>query len=76
MVLESISLNGSKYIYLVSLDTDRATFKIGRGHDNDIRLNDISVSRFHAMIKRERDHLILVDNNSKFGTLALVKRPL
>lgn len=76
MVLESISMNGSKYIYLVSLDTDKTQFKFGRAHDNDIRINDISVSRFHASIKREKGNLILVDNNSKFGTLALVNKPL
>jgi pSer/pThr/pTyr-binding forkhead associated (FHA) protein len=26
-------------------------FKIGRGHDSDLRINDISVSRFHAVIR-------------------------
>jgi len=49
-------------------------FKIGRGHDNDIRISDISVSRY-ASIKKEKDNFILYDNNSKFGTLACLKRP-
>ena len=47
--------------------------KIGRGHDCNIRINDISVSRCHAFIKMENGLFYLEDNNSKFGTLILVK---
>lgn len=73
MTLESINLNGAKNVYILNLSTDKTQFKIGRGHDNDIRISDISVSRFHAMIKRENDNLILKDNSSKFGTLVCLK---
>jgi pSer/pThr/pTyr-binding forkhead associated (FHA) protein len=45
----------------------------GRSHDSDIRITDISVSRFHAKIKYERGNYYLEDMNSKFGTLALIK---
>lgn len=47
----------------------------GRGHQCDLRVSDISVSRLHAVIKYERDRFVIYDNNSKFGTLVLMKEP-
>lgn len=53
------------------------TIKIGRGHDNDLRIADISVSRCHAFIKKDsKGHIVLEDNQSKFGTLVQIKAPL
>jgi predicted component of type VI protein secretion system len=49
-------------------------FKLGRGHESDLRINDISVSRCHAKIKLENGKFMLEDNQSKFGTLVLVKQ--
>ena len=46
--------------------------KMGRGHQCDIRISDISVSRLHAYIKYENGQFLLTDNNSKFGTLVLL----
>ena len=45
--------------------------RIGRGVENDLRLTDISVSRIHAMIRRDpRDGSFYIeDTASKFGTL-------
>ena len=50
---------------------------VGRHESSNIRINDISVSRYHAYIKRigKRDHYFLTDNLSKFGTLILIQRP-
>lgn len=40
-----------------------------------MRVSDISVSRFHAVLKYESDHqFYLEDNLSKFGTLVLAKQ--
>lgn len=75
IILEGININSSKSVYIVNLDTDKDSFIIGRGHDSDIRISDISVSRCHAKIFREKDGLILKDQNSKFGTLAWMKKP-
>jgi pSer/pThr/pTyr-binding forkhead associated (FHA) protein len=47
---------------------------MGRGHESDLRINDISVSRCHALIKFKNGKFLLEDNLSKFGTLVLVKR--
>jgi pSer/pThr/pTyr-binding forkhead associated (FHA) protein len=49
---------------------ERQFIRVGRGHDADIRVTDISVSRFHAKINRSEDGSFYVeDNKSKFGTL-------
>jgi pSer/pThr/pTyr-binding forkhead associated (FHA) protein len=47
---------------------------MGRGHDSDLRINDISVSRLHAMVKYKDGRFLLEDNMSKFGTLVLIKK--
>jgi len=47
---------------------------MGRGHESDLRVSDISVSRCHAILKYdwEKSHgYFLEDNLSKFGTLVL-----
>lgn len=77
MILESISSSPAKSVYVVDLDTRNDIFKIGRGHDSDIRVSDISVSRCHALIaKTENNELVIKDNNSKFGTLVCLQHPL
>lgn len=43
--------------------------KIGRGHECEIRITDISVSRNHARIDKMGDDYFIFDNKSKFGTL-------
>lgn len=54
----------------------KSTIKIGRGVDTDLRINDISVSRIHAFIKLENGVFYLEDNQSKFGTLVLINKPI
>lgn len=50
--------------------------RIGRGHDSEIRITDISVSRYHALIRRNfRGEYVLEDNLSKFGTLVMLRKP-
>lgn len=52
----------------------KTEFKIGRGHESEVRINDISVSRCHAVIRyRENDGFYIEDNQSKFGTIVLLK---
>ena len=65
-----------KSIHVIQLNGEELT--IGRGHDSDVRINDISVSRNHAKIKYNLDDgtLLLRDLKSKFGTLILIKKPL
>ena len=65
-----------KSIHVIQLNNDELT--IGRGHESDVRINDISVSRKHAILKYNVDEgtLLLRDLKSKFGTLILIKKPL
>jgi pSer/pThr/pTyr-binding forkhead associated (FHA) protein len=75
-VLESLSQekNNSRIIYIIRPSAQKDVFKLGRGHESDLRINDISVSRCHAKIKLENGKFLLEDNQSKFGTLVLVKQ--
>ena len=53
---------------------DQDEINLGRGHDIDVRVTDISVSRCHAVIaKSKKGFFYIKDNNSKFGTLLLVR---
>jgi len=62
-------------LYVINMAA-KSTIRLGRGHDSDIRVTDISVSRHHGFIKLERGSLYLEDNNSKFGTLVQMNGPL
>jgi len=48
----------------------------GRGHNCDLKLTDISVSRVHALLVVSKGKVYLKDNKSKFGTLILNKNPI
>lgn len=76
MVLESVSSNSGKVVHVINF-SDADEIKIGRGHDTDVRVTDISVSRLHAVIRKSHKGFFYIeDNNSKFGTLALVRNPI
>ena len=69
ITLESYNPEKNEYsIHLISLN-NKNNVRLGRGHDSDIRISDISVSRCHAIIKYTNGEFILEDNSSKFGTL-------
>mmetsp|Transcript_23772 Transcript_23772/g.23471 ORF Transcript_23772/g.23471 Transcript_23772/m.23471 type:complete len:133 (+) Transcript_23772:295-693(+) len=54
----------------------RDFIKVGRGHDSEVRVTDISVSRCHALIKKsQKGTYVMEDNQSKFGTLVLIRQP-
>ena len=50
---------------------------MGRGEEADFRVADISVSRFHSLIRydKELNEVTLQDNGSKFGSLVLLQKP-
>jgi hypothetical protein len=69
ITLESYNPEKNEYsIHLISLN-NKNNVRLGRGHDSDIRISDISVSRCHAIIKYANGEFVLEDNSSKFGTL-------
>jgi len=64
MVLESLSQekNTSRIIHIIRPSGVKTIFKLGRGHESDLRINDISVSRCHTKIKFEKGKFLLEDN--------------
>jgi hypothetical protein len=54
---------------MVIQNTPEEGVKIGRGHECEIRITDISVSRKHALIRSVKNEFYIFDNKSKFGTL-------
>ena len=77
LVLESIckDKNSNKGLHLISL-YNKNSIRLGRGHDCELRVSDISVSRIHAQISLIGENFYLDDHSSKFGTLVQVKRPI
>lgn len=41
-----------------------------------MKIEDISISRTHAMVRYKQDGFYLEDNDSKFGTIILLKNKL
>ena len=58
---------------IIPADSKRI-FKLGRGHEADIRITDISVSRIHASLKFIGEEIFIEDNTSKFGTLMMMPK--
>ena len=59
--------------YLIFNIDDQMELKVGRNQNNEIVLKDISISRFHCVLKRENNLLKIKDSKSKFGTLSYIK---
>ena len=78
ILLESQPLekNTSRTIHMLTVSQNKSEFKLGRGHESEVRINDISVSRCHATIKYKDDGFYIEDQNSKFGTIVLIKERL
>lgn len=74
ILLESLvhEKNASRIVNVIMPSEEKNVFKLGRGHEADVRISDISVSRFHAQLRCAKDGYYIEDNNSKFGTLALI----
>lgn len=64
--------NSSRTIHTVIINSERNSFSLGRGHDSDLRINDIAVSRKHASLEYKDGRFYFVDLKSKFGTLSLL----
>lgn len=67
---------GAKALHVIMMSNGKQTIRLGRGHDSDVRINDISVSRCHAMIRYEAGEFLIEDNDSKFGTLVSAPRQI
>ena len=61
-------LEGTVKGQYVRIHLDKAALRVGRSQDADIRLDDATVSRSHAMLSVQDDHLELKDLGSHNGT--------
>ena len=70
IILEKLSgeQKNSSTLSLI-VPTDHEPIRLGRGHQCDLRISDISISRVHALLKYKDGKFLLFDNESKFGTL-------
>jgi len=79
IILESLNQmkdnNNIKSIHVINLD-EQSKIIMGRGHESDVRINDISVSRSHAILTFLNGRIRIRDLKSKFGTLVLIKKDL
>ena len=80
IILQSLnSIKENNYplsIHVLMFIENESSFILGRGHESDIRITDISVSRSHARIFMKEDKFFMEDLGSKFGTLVLAKEPV
>jgi hypothetical protein len=79
IILESLNQlkdnNNYKSIHVILLNENDKVI-MGRGHDSDVRINDISVSRTHSCLILQNKKVLLKDLRSKFGTLILVQKEI
>jgi len=71
LLLETINQEkgSSRGIHMLVPNKKGMNYKLGRGHEADVKITDISVSRLHAYIKCTKQGFMIIDNKSKFGTL-------
>jgi len=74
LIIESLvkDKNGYDNFFIISPNSSKNIIRLGRGHESELRIGDISVSRVHAQIKFENNNFCLEDNTSKFGSLRLI----
>uniref|UniRef100_A0A7S3KAU9 FHA domain-containing protein n=1 Tax=Euplotes crassus TaxID=5936 RepID=A0A7S3KAU9_EUPCR len=63
----------SKSVYILRIPLIR-NYRVGRSHDVEFHIEDISVSRFHGEIQVTKDKVFMQDYKSKYGTQILIKR--
>lgn len=77
LILETVSEHSRELPAINIFSTDnKKEFKIGRGHNCDLKIEDISVSRIHSILKYEQEKFFIFDNDSKFGTLVSLNNHL
>lgn len=78
LVIETLNLepNIGRFIHVLIPKEDKTTFRLGRGHESDVRFRDVSISRFHAQITFSNNEIKIRDLDSKFGTIVMISREI
>lgn len=74
IILEKLSDDQKSSSFVLVVPEPNQVIKMGRGHQCDFRISDISVSRIHAHLKFEDGKFLVYDNDSKFGTLVFLNQ--
>lgn len=72
---EEILKKNTKIVHIIDFKQLKE-LTVGRGHDNNVRITDISISRLHSKFYSKGDEIYIEDHGSKFGTLIAEKKPL
>eukprot|EP01066_Platyproteum_vivax_P015226 Platyproteum_vivax@DN6752_c0_g1_i1.p1 len=80
IILENTT-NVNRGFHILSM-AQKKTLKLGRGHECDVRISDVSISRTHATIRYSEgtninsynNSFVLEDHESKFGTLICIRK--
>lgn len=59
------------YLFVLNLDRQEE-INVGRFTECDLRINEISVSRYHSKVYKKNNQVFIEDLQSKFGTLIKV----
>jgi len=77
IVLESINFVKESIfcvmIIIFTFPNKNENYFLGRGHEANFKISDISISRVHAKIYLKDENIIIDDLGSKFGTLLLIR---
>ena len=72
MIFELMGNEKNKKGFFILNFTIKNKLSIGRGLNVDLRIPEISVSRFHASICFSNGNFYLEDTKSKYGSLVLI----
>jgi|Transcript_35490 pSer/pThr/pTyr-binding forkhead associated (FHA) protein len=73
MIEELVEDSDENIIHIINFN-ESIQVKVGRSFEADLKINDISVSRNHAVLKGDKKGIYIMDTGSKFGTLVQINR--
>lgn len=71
---EEILKKNTKIVHIIDFKQLKE-LTVGRGHDNKVRITDISISRLHCKFFCKNKEIYIDDLGSKFGSLIAEKKP-
>lgn len=72
---EEILKKNTKIVHIIDFKQLKE-LTVGRGHDNQVRITDISISRLHCKFFSKKKDIYIDDQGSKFGSLLAQRRPV